>query len=162
MNTNDLLVDALRRNQNIIQMTLADFTDADMLVRPADGANHAAWQLGHLAVAEVQMIGATTGKKADLPAGFAEVFTRKTSASDDAAAFPKKAELLEAFARARQASIEWAQSVSADDLDRPSPESIRAFAPRLGDLATVLSEHAAMHIGQFQVIRRKLGKPVLF
>ena len=26
----------------------------------------------------------------------------------------------------------------------------------------ILPTHAAMHLGQFQVIRRKLGKPVLF
>ena len=36
----------------MLQFTLGDFSDADMLARPAPSANHAAWQLGHLIAAE--------------------------------------------------------------------------------------------------------------
>jgi hypothetical protein len=36
------------------------------------------------------------------------------------------------------------------------------MCPRIADLAFLQADHLTMHIGQFQVIRRKLGKPVLF
>jgi hypothetical protein len=36
------------------------------------------------------------------------------------------------------------------------------FAPRLGDLFQLVANHTLMHAGQFSVVRRKLGKPVLF
>jgi hypothetical protein len=37
-----------------------------------------------------------------------------------------------------------------------------AFAPTVGHLVTMTISHFMMHTGQFQVIRRKLGKPLLF
>ncbi len=36
------------------------------------------------------------------------------------------------------------------------------FAPTVGHLLLMLSNHDLMHAGQFSVLRRKLGKPVLF
>src|SRR5271170_7679494 len=53
----ELSADVLTRNLEMLRMTLADFSDADMLVRPCPGANHAAWQLGHLTAAETRMTG---------------------------------------------------------------------------------------------------------
>jgi hypothetical protein len=35
-------------------------------------------------------------------------------------------------------------------------------APTLGDIFLLLATHTMMHAGQFTVVRRKLGKPVLF
>jgi hypothetical protein len=158
-----LFKDSLSRNLELIKMTVGDFSDADMLARPAAGANHAAWQLGHLASAEARMVAAAAGKPApELPAGFAERFKKDTAGSNDPAAFPKKAEILDVFTKVRQASIGWAASLTADQLGQPAPESIRGFCPLVGLMPIVFCEHAAMHLGQFQVIRRALGKPVLF
>jgi len=36
------------------------------------------------------------------------------------------------------------------------------IAPTLGALILLQSNHTLMHAGQFTVVRRKLGKPVLF
>ena len=48
--------DAIKLNINsanmICQGYLADLTDAELLIRPVPGANHIAWQLGHLLVGE--------------------------------------------------------------------------------------------------------------
>ena len=53
-----LLTDLLRRDIEMVKATLADFSDADLLARPCPGANHAAWQLGHLIGAESRMMNA--------------------------------------------------------------------------------------------------------
>ena len=52
--------------------------------------------------------------------------------------------------------------LSDADLDRPTQGRMATFAPRLGDLLVLVSNHTLMHGGQISVLRRKLGKPVLF
>lgn len=147
----------------MLKMTLADFSDADMMVRPAPSANHAAWQLGHLAAAEAHMINqAAPGTIPALPAGFAEKFNKETAKSDDPATFPKKDEILAVFERNRQATVQWVKGLSDDDFGRDSPVTLGGMCPKLGNLIMLQESHVTMHIGQFQVIRRKLGKPVLF
>lgn len=163
MTQTELLADLLNRNLDMLKMTLADFSDADMLVRPTPGANHAAWQVGHLVMAEGHLVNAAkAGTVPPPPPGYAEKFNKKTASVDDPAAFPKKAELLEQLGKARTATIEWVRSLKPADLDAPIPEPMNRFAPTVGHLAAALPSHVTMHVGQFQVIRRKLGKPVLF
>jgi len=159
----ELLADVAQRSLDFVRMTLADFSDADLLVRPAPGANHAAWQLGHMAVSEHRLVGMSPkGQMPPLPAGFAERFSRGTTGVDDPALLATKVELLEAFAQMRAASVAWILSLSVEDLALPGPEPLRARVPTVGHLCSMLPTHTAMHIGQIQVIRRKLGKPVLF
>src|SRR5437762_12590836 len=121
MTATELFADGLSRNLEFLKMTLADFSDADMLARPCSGANHAAWQLGHLIAAETQMINSVkSGAMPELPAGFAERFTPKTAGIDDPKAFPKKADLLDLLGRTRAATIKWTKSLSQKDLDQPT------------------------------------------
>ena len=163
MTISQLLADVLARNLHMLKMTLADFSDADMLVRPAPAANHATWQLGHLATAEHNLVNsAAPGTIPALPEGFAEKFKKEKSKSDDPAQFPKKDEILSVIERNRQATIAWARGLSEADLERPSPNTLGGMCPRIADLIFLQGDHLTMHIGQLQVIRRKLGKPVLF
>ena len=39
---------ALETTKGYLHQYLADFTDAELLVRPVPGANHAAWQVGNV------------------------------------------------------------------------------------------------------------------
>jgi hypothetical protein len=163
MTATELFADGLARNLEFLKMTLSDFSDADMLTRPCPGANHAAWQLGHLIVAETMMInGVKAGAMPELPAGFADRFDKKTAGIDDPKAFPKKAELLDLFAKTRNGTIKWAKSLSPKDLDQETTGEMKQWVPTVAHLLGMTPVHAAMHVGQFQVIRRKLGKPVLF
>jgi hypothetical protein len=163
VNVNELWAEVLQRTLDMVKATLADFSDQDMLTRPAPGANHAAWQLGHLTNSETNMINAfRPGAAPALPPGFSERFAKDKSAGDNPADFLTKAELLAAFEKVRMASIAWVKSLSPQDYDQPSPEKLRRFAATAGQLAAMIPVHTTMHVGQFQVIRRKLGKPVLF
>lgn len=162
MRVQDLLAANLERNLAIVQTTLADFTEADMLVRPTPAANHAAWQLGHLIASESWFVSMAGGKPADLPAGFAERFNGKTTSVDDPAKLASKSELVALLACVRSASIAWVRGLAEADLAKPGPERIRQFAPTIGDMPLGIIVHTTMHLGQIQVIRRKLGKPVLF
>lgn len=159
----DLLIDQLQRNHEMLKGTLADFSDADLLTRPCPGANNAAWQLGHLIKSEAGALAAfAPGTAPPLPAGFADKITRESAGKDDPSLFPNKSELLDLFARVRAATIAWAKGLKESDLAQPSPERMRGWAPTAGHYLAAVPGHVAMHVGQFQVIRRKLGKPVLF
>lgn len=159
----ELLADVLNRNIEMLKATLADFSDADMLVRPAPAANHAAWQLGHLVNAESGMINMTIpGAVPPPPAAFEKKFSKETSKIDDPAAFLPKDEMLAALSNARAATIAWVKTLQPADFDKPGPERMRDFIPTVGHMVQMLPGHVMMHVGQFQVIRRKLGKPILF
>ena len=160
------LIKELSGNAGFVAHTLGDFTDADMFARPCPGANHAAWQLGHLTSAEAgaQQVLAPAHAVA-LPDGFKDVYNMKANANDDAgkfAPFNTKAQLLELFQKVRAGTVACVESMSLEQLDAKSPEKFAMWAPTLGLLASGQIGHAMMHVGQFQVIRRKLGKPVLF
>jgi hypothetical protein len=157
------IVDILERSVGIVKQHLADFSEAEMFVRPCPGANHAAWQLGQVISAEPRLIEVVAqGVHPALPEGFAQRFTKETAGIDDPSKFPTKAELLEQFERIRGATIQWVKGLSDEQLAQPTPEKWHGFANTAGDMALMQAMHSVMHLGQIQVIRRKLGKPVLF
>jgi hypothetical protein len=157
----DVIIDGLQRNTEIIKGHLSDLSDTDLLTRPCPGANHPKWQLGHLLVAETNMIGLLGGKGAELSDTFKKAFTNDTAKSDDPSLFPSKAELLETLTSVRAASVAGLRNLKDEDLLKTG-QGFPWFAPTYGLLANLFSSHAFMHIGQIQVLRRKLGKPVLF
>jgi hypothetical protein len=159
----ELMSDVLTRDAQILKMTLADFTDDEMLTRPVPGANHAAWQLGHLVASAAHLVGAVAPDLIPKPlAALGEKFSGKTANVDDPAFFPKKVELLEAFSQAYDAAAGWVRTLTPDDLLRPTPGRMAEYAPTVGHLALMLASHIMMHVGQMQVTRRRLGKPLLF
>ena len=97
-----------------------------------------------------------------LPAGFAEAYTKETAALDDPAKFHKKADYLALAAQMKAASLAAIDATPESTLDSPGPEFMRQFAPTVAAVLAILGQHWMMHAGQIVVLRRKLGKPVLF
>jgi DinB superfamily len=155
---------SLRSTQHLVTWFLGDLSDADLLVRPLDGANHIAWQLGHLVLAERRMISAEMPHAGfpDLPAGFAERHTKDAAALDPPAGFADKATYLGVFTQTRETTVAALGTLTDADLDRPNTGPMAAIAPTLGAVFLLAANHALMHAGQFSVVRRKLGKPILF
>ncbi len=163
MPQNELLVDVLRRDPGMLQMAIADLSDADLLQRPVPTANNAIWQLGHLIASEAFMVNAAAGKTLiELPAGFTERFNRDTCTVDDASKLATKAELLALMTKVREQTCAWIATLTPADMAKPAPEQLIRMIPTVGHLAHLFPVHAAMHLGQVQVLRRKLGKPILF
>jgi hypothetical protein len=163
MNAKDVLRNALTSTQNMLGMYLGDLSDADLLVRPAPGANHIAWQLGHLIAAESGMGRQLPGARyPELPAGFAEQHNKEKAAQDPPTGFATKAVYLDLFNKVRGATLAALDKMSEADLDRPTEGRMASMAPNLGALLVLNANHVMMHAGQFTVVRRKLGKPVLF
>ena len=158
--------DAIRSAWNLVdttlQILLGDLSDADLLVRPLPNANHIAWQLGHLIAAETRTAPLLGGQAADLPAGFAEQHAAAAATQPTPEGFLSKGDYLALLGKVRAASLAALEQVPDSRLDEPTPGPMAKLAPTIGDMLMLSAIHVTMHAGQFTVVRRKIGKPVLF
>ncbi len=163
MNVKDVLRGSFGRAQMVTSMLVADLSDADIMERPVAGANHIAWQLGHV-TSSLSYFGEAIkpGSMPPLPEGFAEQHSKETAGNDDPAAFLKKDEYLKLLDQQRAAILELLDTLNEDNLVADAPENVRDYAPRVVDMIGLAAEHEMMHSGQISVLRRKLDKPVTF
>ena len=162
MQAKDVITQVFEMANTITRSYVDDLTDADLLVRAVPGANHIAWQLGHMINGTNRMLTGLGHAALKLPAGFAEAYTKETSQSDDPAKFASHAQYAALLDQSRAAALAAIRATPESALDQPGPESMRAYAPTVGAVLTLTGEHWLMHAGQFVPIRRKLGKPAQF
>lgn len=161
MTAKDAIKSSLELCRSVLQSYLADLSEDDLLIRPVPGANHSAWQLGHLIVCENGLT-ELGYPMPPLPDGFAAAYTKETAGCDDPARFHSKAQYLQIMEQQRSATLAHLDALPEADLDKPSPEEIRGYAPTLGAVFNVTGIHDMMHAAQIALVRRKLGKPALF
>lgn len=160
MNARDALQLSIDMGKMISLGYLGDLTDAEMMKRPCAGCNHIIWQVGHLIASERNMIeGLFPGSMPNLPAGFAEKYTKETSKSDRSEDFHSKADLLALFEQVRTATLAALTRCSDADLDRPTGLD---YAPTTAALFELQGSHWLMHAGQWAVVRRICGRAPLF
>jgi hypothetical protein len=163
MTAKDAIQSALQSTHSMLGMYVNDLSDADLLVRPVPNANHIAWQLGHLIGTECQLGAVIPGAKyPELPAGWAQQHSKTTASMEPPKGFATKAEYLDKFKQAREATIAALKNLNDADLDKPTTSDMAKYAPTLAALFLLNANHVMMHAGQFTVVRRKLGKPILF
>jgi len=163
MNAHQAIQLSLDDASMITNMYLSDLTDADLLVRPVPGANHIAWQLGHLLQSGYSIVdGVAPGVLPALPADFAGKYTTETAALDDPAAFHTKQVYMNAYEEQWSAIRKALEGMSEADLDKPAPEQFSSFLKTVGHAFSMQASHWLMHAGQWSVTRRKLGRTPLF
>lgn len=162
MTAKDVLRQAVEMSHMVTQAYVADLEDADLVVRSVPGANHIAWQLGHLILSTGQMLSALGHQAPSLPKAFEAAHGRETAGSDDRGQFASKTEYLKLAEAMKAASLAAIDATPEDALDQPGPEAMREYAPTVGSVLLLLGSHWLMHAGQFVPIRRKLGKPAMF
>ena len=163
MNAKEAIRQNIDMSNMICQGYLKDLTDSELLVRPVPGANHTAWQLGHLLKSEHDMVEtACPGSMPALPAGFVEKYTPDTSKLDSPGAFHPKSVYMSIFEQQRAGTLKALDKLSDTDLDKPGPEKFQNFLKTVGDLFSMQGTHWLMHAGQWAVTRRKLGRKPMF
>src|SRR5690242_19072810 len=106
MNAKDAARTTMRTADFMVESYLSDITPQEMLVRPAPAANHLAWQLGHLILAETRLVeAAAPGSMPALPEGFAERHSKETARNDDRADFLAKDEYMKLAKSVRAATL---------------------------------------------------------
>jgi hypothetical protein len=163
MTGKDAVSVSLHATKNILGTYLGDLSDADLLVRPLPNANHIAWQLGHLISSEPQLVrmGVPSAQFPELPAGFAQAHSPEASKSESTQGYLKKNDYLALFDKVRAATLATLNGLSDADLDKPTTGSMAKFAPTVGALLILVSNHTLMHAGQFTSVRRKLNRPIV-
>jgi uncharacterized damage-inducible protein DinB len=152
---------ALTSTQFALNMYLGDLNDADILVRPVPNANNIAWQLGHVVTSEKYLMSILPGAiYPDIPMVI-EDYGKETAQTGPKKGYLTKAQYVDAFAKVRAASVANVERCSDADFDKPNTGPLAKFAPTLGDLVILVANHTLMHGGQFTVVRRALGKPVV-
>lgn len=156
-------IDAIKGSLNMAEMVgmsyLKDLDDAQLMQRPHPQCNHLNWQIGHLICSEHQMINAIApGTMPALPAGFAEKYTKEAASSDDPSQFATKDQLMQVYQAQRDATM--AQLAKSTPADLDSPTGVE-YAPSKGAMFRMQGEHWMMHCGQWVIVRRNNGKPVV-
>ena len=160
MTAHDPINFSIEMSSQIVKQTLEDLTDKEMLHRPHPECNHINWQLGHLIAAEHGLISKELpGAMPPLPAGFAEKYGMDKTKVDDPQALCTKAELLKVMDEQRAATLAALGKTSDADLGR----KLEGWTPNVGALfIAAAGDHWLMHLGQWSVIRRQLGRKPLF
>jgi uncharacterized damage-inducible protein DinB len=162
MGPRDLLKSLVKSNDGMMNTYLGDLSDADLLVRPAPGANHIAWQLGHLINAEQSLAKYLPGATGiELPPGWGEKYSSEASRSDATTGYLTKTQYLELYKKSRDNLVKTIDRFSDQDLDKPTEGRLSQMFPTVGELLMLVANHPLMHAGQIVVVRRKLGKPVV-
>ena len=162
MNAKDAIRSSANLSSLVLKTYISDLEDADLMRRPGPGCNHLAWQLGHLISSEQHLLESIApGQGIELPEGFAEAHSKEACANDDPSCFLGKQDYIDLFDRVQAASLAALDGYPEADLDKESPETFRAFCPTMGAMFTLIATHPMMHAGQFVVVSRQLGKPIL-
>lgn len=161
MNATEALKFSHTLSNMVFRSYVGDLTDAELLERPGEGCNHVAWQLGHLIASYAGLLAAAGAENIpELPDGFAEKYTAETTGNDNAEDFLTKDEYLALFDKYDAVFLAAVEGASPEDLDKPSPDKFKDFAPTIGGLYCLIATHSMMHAGQWVPIRRRLGKPI--
>lgn len=136
--------------------------DADMAVQPAPGMNHPAWILGHLAAC-TDYAAMMLGQEKQCPEAWHKLFGPGSALTADRAAYPSKAELLDALAAGHEHISAAAPNADPQRMEKPHPVKIAFLKSRIdstGDLLShLMTTHPASHLGQLSAWRRIRGMP---
>lgn len=164
MTTKDAIRFHFKTNRWLTLKYLADLSDDELLVRPAPGANHIAWQLGHCIFSEVTML-LSNIPGADipsLPGGFVEQHSDATAKMHPPNGFLSKNAYLRLMKIVRDSTLAALDTFPEAMFDDDPKLGWGDLAPNYGSLFMFFATHEMMHTGQFTIVRRLLGKPVAF
>jgi DinB superfamily len=163
MTGRDAIRNSFARSRQLTRLLIEDFSDDELLVRPVPGANHTAWQLGHLVSSTHHMIGRFLDSRAlALPEGFVERHNEAASRDPSNRGYLGKTAYLELIDRTILSATDAVAALPEAQLDAPNTGNMAKMAPTVGSLFQLAAEHFLMHLGQFSTVRRALGKPNRF
>ncbi|QDV25661.1 DinB family protein [Aureliella helgolandensis] len=148
---------ALDMSLMICMSYLQDLDDQDLLQRPHPDCNHINWQIGHLVLSEAEALCKLDSQQFfDFLPEHSAMYGRHSQKIDHAESFCTKHELNSRAKIVREALLQLLEQHT--DLNA---ESGVDYAPTVGALLNVQAAHWLMHAGQWVVVRRQLGKPII-
>jgi DinB superfamily len=158
-NPKDAIAYSLRTSKALLHRYLDDLRPDEFEHRPCQGANNAAWIVGHLVRTDRRSLGWLGAT--DLPAvpeGFEERFAPTRTAAAGKGGYGDPKELVALFDSHRDRLIEAVLAADEAKLKEPPTFESPLFSDR-GEGLLFMGLHTAMHLGQISSIRRSLGRP---
>jgi hypothetical protein len=159
MTANDAIAFALTTGQALLKRYVGDLTPQEYLHRPAPKANCVAWLIGHLTLSDRSLLKRLNAPLPELPEGFEHRFSRDEGCPQ-AGEFGDVSGLMPLFDEHRNRLVAAVKAAPPELLDKPLDKPHPLFST-VGEVATFLALHGAMHAGQITIIRRSLGRPPL-
>jgi len=156
---NETIAYALTTSHALLKRYVADLTPQEYLHRPAPKANCVAWLIGHLTLSDRNLLKRFGAPLPELSEGFEHRFSRDEGCPQ-AGEFGDVTKLMPLFDEHRDRLVAAVRAAPPDVLERPLDKPHPMFNT-VGQVATFMALHGAMHAGQITIIRRSLGRPPL-
>ena len=141
-------------------LKLADGIPPDSLChQPVAKTNHALWVLGHLAWTDNLFLTTLAKREPVVDESWNKLFGMGSEPTGDPQAYPTLDEVKGRLEAAREALIDWFQSLDEQQLKSPLPDGMKAFASDYAGMMNSLAWHEGLHAGQLSAVRRSLGLP---
>jgi len=156
-----LALDQLRMARKYVLERLTDFHEDEWYAMPG-GVTHAAWQAGHLAMAEyrlclVRIRGELPDDEQLISSAFLKLFGKGSEPDPDPSIYLPRSEIMETLSRVHEAALVECANLKDADLDATSLTPHPWFTTKLGSLSWCAA-HEMSHAGQLGLLRRLLGK----
>ena len=159
MNSQESIKQSIDMADMVCMSYLADMSESELMIRPHAQCNHLNWQVGHLIASEHGMIEQIRpGTMPALPSGFAGKYTKETASIDDPSAFASKDELMSTYKAQRAGTLAVLAKTSEQEMEAKTGVD---YAPTVGAVFVLQGSHWLMHCGQWVIVRRSLGKPIV-
>ncbi len=158
----EFAIDQISGSRFYTSSLISDADDSDWFRQPFPDANHIAWQVGHIIVAEYGLtLEALRGRRREdsewFPKPYRRLFGRTSKPESDAEAYPSPAELKQVLGRVHEHVVAELRTVEDGLLDEP-PEWNHPLCPTKLEALHFCARHEMVHAGQIGMLRRMLGK----
>jgi hypothetical protein len=164
MKTVDFIRISMDRSARAVLALIEDMKDIPFTFPTPKGGNHPLWVLGHLAWVEGNVIQQIMLGRPNPVAHWKSLFGLGSEVTAEAARYPIFAEVHKAFQNVHAETLKVLDTLSDDDLDRPSKECPPEFKEFLGTYAQcflVTIFNTMHHRGQVADARRAAGRKPL-
>jgi uncharacterized damage-inducible protein DinB len=154
---------SLEMSKGWIMGLIQDMQDEPLTAPTPKGGNHPLWVLGHLVYSEGMLVHCLVKGEANPYEQWKELFDTGSTPSSDAGKYPSMEELFSAFEKMRGETLAYVDTLTDDDLDKPSKaegELAQLFGT-IGQCLLAIGMHFTYHGGQVADARRAAGRAPL-
>lgn len=142
---------------------LDGLSDEQWVHQAFEGANHALWNVGHLACVDAWFLGCVGGDGEAVKEAWMDRFWIGSEPAPGLDANPPVAEVRRALGRTREALVAHLRGLPDEDLLLDCGEPLAHAAPTRAHMPSLMAWHDANHMGQVFMSRRSMALPfVLF
>jgi hypothetical protein len=164
MKATDVIRTSLKTARFVAEGLLADMADAPLTRTYPETGNHPYWLLGHIVVSEAMLLDRYILGRPNRFEAWQSTFALGTTPPGEMNGGPTFKALLSALEQIRAASLEYLDTLSDADLDKPcrQPDGPGPKFDTIGQCLSAMTIHMSFHAGQVADARRAAGRKPLF